>query len=197
MKKRMALPLASVLAVAGFAGSVFAAHEGQDFMAELTPDQEPMEVESDASGDAHVQFSEDGMSLEFTVNAENLENTLAGHFHSGAPGENGPVVLPIFENDEPMDYNGEVATGTFTEEDLSGEMSWDEFTEAMVAGDIYVNLHTEEYPDGEIRGQVEMAGEGDEMPTTATNGPLYTMLGLLAALTGGILLSGRNNKKTA
>lgn len=197
MKKWLALPVATVLAVAGFAGSVFAAHEGQKFMAELTPDQEPMEVESNATGEAHVQFSEDGMSFEFTVNAHNLDNTLAGHFHSGAPGENGPVQVPIFENAEPVDYNGEVATGTVTEADLAGEMSWEEFTKAMVAGDIYVNLHTEQYPDGEIRGQVVKADEGDEMPTTASNGPLYTLLGMLVALTGGFLLLGRNNKKTA
>ncbi|PSL32975.1 CHRD domain-containing protein [Planomicrobium soli] len=196
MKKYMALPVATVLAVAGFAGTVFGAHEGQKFMAELTPDQEPIEVESNATGDAHIHFNEDGTSLEFTVNAEDLENTMAGHFHSGAPGENGPVVVPLFENDEPTDYNGEVATGTVTEEDLTGEMSWDEFTKAMVEGNIYVNLHTEQYPDGEIRGQVMMA-DGDEMPTTASNGPLYTMLGMLAALTGGLLLIGRNNKKTA
>ena len=194
MKKWMALPVAIVLAVAGFAGSVFAAHEGQTFMAELTPDQEPMEVESNATGDAHVQFSEDVMSLEFTVNAHNLENTLAGHFHRGAPGENGPVVMMLFENAEPMDYNGEVASGTLTEADLAEGMSWEEFTKAMVAGDIYVNLHTEQYPDGEIRGQVMM---GDEMPTTASNGPLYTILGMLVALAGGFLIFGRNSKKTA
>ncbi|ANU10142.1 CHRD domain-containing protein [Planococcus antarcticus DSM 14505] len=195
MKKRMVLPLVSVLAVAGFAGSVFAAHEGQEFMAELTPDQETMEVESTATGDASVEFSEDGMSLEFMVNADDLTNTLAGHFHSGATGENGPVELLLFENAEPMDYNGEVATGTLTEADLAGDMNWEEFTAAMVAGDIYVNLHTEQYPDGEIRGQVEMAG--DEMPTTATNGPLYTMIGLFTALMGGLLLFGRKQKKTA
>lgn len=194
MKKFITLLFASVLAVAGFAGSVFAAHEGQEFMAQLTPDQEPMEVESNATGDAHIQFSEDGMSLEFTVNAYDLENTLAGHFHSGAPGENGPVEVALFENDEPMDYNGEVATGTVTAEDLAGDMNWEEFTKAMVAGNIYVNLHTEQYPDGEIRGQVMM---GDEMPTTASNGPLYTMLGMLMALTGGLLFIGRRNKKTA
>ena len=195
MKKRMALPLASVLAVAGFAGSVFAAHEGQQFMAEMTPDQEPAEVESNATGDATVKFSEDGMSLEFTVNADGLDNTLAGHFHSGPPGENGPVELLLFENAEPMDYDGEVATGTLTEADLAGDMNWSDFTKAMVGGDIYVNLHTEQYPEGEIRGQVEMAGE--EMPTTASNGPLYTMFGILLAMAGGFLLLGRNNKKTA
>lgn len=194
MKKYMALLFAAVLAVAGFAGSVFAAHEGQEFMAQLTPDQEPMEVESNAKGDAHIQFSEDGMSLEFTVNAQGLENTVAGHFHSGAPGVNGPVEVMLFENGEPMDYNGEVATGTVTAEDLIGDMNWEEFTKAMVEGNIYVNLHTEQYPDGEIRGQVMM---GDEMPTTASNGPLYTMLGMLMVLTGGLLFIGRNNKKTA
>lgn len=194
MKKYMALLFAAVLAVAGFAGSVFAAHEGQEFMAQLTPDQEPMEVESNAKGDAHIQFSEDGMSLEFTVNAQGLENTVAGHFHSGAPGVNGPVEVMLFENGEPMDYNGEVATGTVTAEDLIGDMNWEEFTKAMVEGNIYVNLHTEQYPDGEIRGQVMM---GDEMPTTASNGPLYTMLGMLMVLTGGLLFIGRSNKKTA
>ncbi|MDJ0332583.1 CHRD domain-containing protein [Planococcus sp. S3-L1] len=195
MKKRIALPLVSVLAVGGFAGSVFAAHEGQEFMAELTPEQETMEVESDATGDASIVFSEDGMSLDFTVNANELDDAMAGHFHSGATGEDGPVEIMLFQNDAPMDYNGEVATGTLTEADLAGDMSWEDFTKAMVAGDIYVNLHTEEYPDGEIRGQVEMAG--DEMPTTATNGPLYTMIGVLMALMGGLVLFGRNQKKTA
>lgn len=198
MKKRMVLPLALVLAVAGFAGSVFASsHEGQEFMAELTPEQEPAEVDSNATGDATVQFSEDGMSLEFTVNADGLDNALAGHFHSGPPGENGPVELLLFENAEPMDYDGEVATGTLTEADLAGDMSWEDFTASMVAGDIYVNLHTEQYPEGEIRGQVTMAGEGDEMPTTASNSPLYTMIGTLLALAGGLYVIGRSNKKTA
>jgi len=197
MKKRMALPLVSILAVTGFAGSVFAAHEGQEFMAELTPDQETAEVESDATGDASIMFSEDGMSLEFTVNAEGLTNALAGHLHSGATGENGPVEIALFNNEEATDYDGEVASGTLSEDDLAGEMSWEDFTKAMVAGDIYVNLHTEQYPDGELRGQVEMAEEGDEMPTTASNGPLYTMIGVLMALMGGLLLVGRNQKKAA
>ncbi|MGO1060523.1 CHRD domain-containing protein [Planococcus sp. FY231025] len=191
----MALPLVSVLAIAGFAGSVFAAHEGQEFMAEMTPDQEPMEVESNATGDAHIQFSEDGMSMEFTVNANGLDNTVAGHFHSGPPGVNGPVEIPLFTNEEPMDYDGEVVSGTVTEADLAGEMGWEEFTQAMVAGDIYVNLHTEQYPDGELRGQVMMAG--DEMPTTASNGPLYTLIGMLMALVGGFFIIGRSAKKTA
>lgn len=197
MKSRFALLLVFLLAFGGFAGSVFAAHEGQEFMAELTPEQETEDVESDATGDAHVKFNEDGTSLEFTVNATGLNSTLAGHFHSGAAGTDGPVELVLFNNEAPVDYNGEVASGTLTEADLAGDMSWEDFTKAMVAGEIYVNLHTEQYPNGELRGQVEMVEEGDEMPTTSTDGPLYTMIGLLVATTGGLLLFSRGKKRTA
>lgn len=199
MKKAAVLSLATVFAAASFTGTAFAAHEGQAFTAELTPDQEVPAAESEATGDAQIQVSEDGNSLEFTVNAYDLDNTLAGHLHSGAVGENGPVELFLFENEEAMDYDGEVATGTLTADDLVGDLSWQEFSMALVAGDIYVNLHTEEYPDGEIRGQAEMTDEyteGDEMADTASNGPLYTMLGMLAVVAGGIMMYGRRNKIT-
>ncbi|WP_338484605.1 CHRD domain-containing protein [Alkalicoccus halolimnae] len=199
MKKVFAVSTASVVAFAGFAGSASAAHEGQEFMADLVPEEEVMDVDSDATGEAHVEVSDDGESLDFTVEAHDLNDTLAGHFHSGPRGEDGPVELFLFENDEAMDYDGEVATGTLTEDDLVGDLSWEEFSETLVEGNIYVNLHTEEFPDGEIRGQLEMADdvEGDEMADTASNGPLYTMIGLFAALAGGVVMMGRRNKATA
>ncbi|QHJ71338.1 CHRD domain-containing protein [Planococcus halotolerans] len=195
MKKILVLLLVSVLAATGFAGAVFAAHEGLEFNVELTPEQEVGDVTSDATGQAHFKVSEDGESLEYTVSASNLNSTLAGHLHSGSAGENGPVELFLFENEEPMDYNGEVATGTLNADDLVGDMTWQDFSMALVAGDIYVNLHTEEYPDGEIRDQ--LVAEGDEMADTASNGPLFTMVGLFAILMGGILLIGRRQKATA
>lgn len=196
MNRVLVLLLVSVLALAGFAGAVSAAHEGLEFQVKLTPEQEVMDVESDATGQAHIKVSEDGDSLEYTVSASNLNGTMAGHLHSGSAGENGPVELFLFANEEPMDYNGEIATGTLTADDLVGDMSWEEFSMALVAGDIYVNFHTEEYPDGEIRGQLVKDDSGDEMADTASNGPLYTMIGMLAALAGGVMLIGRRKKAT-
>lgn len=195
MKKFLVFLLASLLAAAGFAAAVSAAHEGLEFNVNLSPDQEVPEVTSEATGEAHFKVSEDGESIEYTVSAYDLNNTLAGHLHSGAVGENGPVELFLFENAEPTDYNGEVATGTLTADDLVGDMAWEDFSMALVAGEIYANLHTEQYPDGEIRGQLTAdAAEGDEMADTASNGPLYTMIGILAVLLGGIMLIGRRNK---
>lgn len=197
MKKFLFLLLASLLAAAGFAAAVSAAHEGLEFNVNLSPDQEVPAVTSDATGEAYFKVSEDGESLEFTVSASNLMGTMAGHLHSGAAGENGPVEIALFTNDEPMDYNGEVASGTLTADDLAGDMAWEDFSKALVAGEIYVNLHTEENPDGELRGQlVADAAEGDEMADTASNGPLYTMMGMFAVLLGGIMLIGRRKKTT-
>ncbi len=192
MKKFLVLLLASLLAAAGFAAAVSAAHEGLEFNVNLSPDQEVPEVTSEATGEAYFKVSEDGESIEYTISAQNLNNTLAGHLHSGAVGENGPVELFLFENAEPTDYNGEVASGTLTADDLVGDMAWEDFAMALVAGEIYANLHTEQYPDGEIRGQ--LTAEGDEMADTASNGPLYTMIGMLAVLLGGVMLIGRRNK---
>lgn len=194
MKKFRVVLLALVLVV-GFAITVSAAHEGLEFNVSLSPNQEVMDVTSDATGEAYFAVSEDGESLEFTVSASNLMGTMAGHLHSGATGENGPVELLLFENAEPTDSNGEVASGTLTAEDLVGDMTWQDFSKALVAGEIYVNLHTEENPDGEIRGQ--LMAEGDEMAKTASNGPLYTMIGLLAVVLGGVMLIGRRNKINA
>lgn len=196
MKKKVMVPaLVSVFSVTSFAGTASAAHEGQDFMADLTPEQEVMDVESDATGEAHIQVSEDGESLDYTVEAHNLDDTMAGHIHSGEEGEDGPVELFLFENEEGMDYDGEVATGTLTEDDLVGDLSWEEFSMALVAGDTYVNLHTEEYPDGEIRGQLENvtddeAAMPDEMPQTGMGGAsndgwMTTFWASITALVGG------------
>ncbi|TAA73290.1 CHRD domain-containing protein [Planococcus salinarum] len=200
MKKFLVLLLASLLAAAGFAAAVSAdAHGGLEFNVNLSPDQEVPEVTSDATGEAYFKVSEDGESIEYTVSANNLNSTLAGHLHSGAAGENGPVELFLFENAEPTDYNGEIASGTLTADDLVGDMTWEDFAAALLAGEIYANLHTEQYPDGEIRGQLmadDSAG-GDEMADTASNGPLYTLIGGLAVLLGGVMLIGRRNKTTA
>ncbi|WP_252314377.1 CHRD domain-containing protein [Sinobaca sp. H24] len=197
MKKKVMVPaLVSVFAVTSFAGTASAAHEGQAFMADLTPDQEVMDVESEATGEAHIQVSEDGESLDYTVEAHDLDDTMAGHIHSGAVGEDGPVEVFLFENEEGMDYDGEVATGTLTEDDLVGDMTWEEFSGALVAEEAYVNLHTEEYPDGEIRGQVETVSEDeaaampDEMPQTGMGGAsndgwMTTFWASITALVGG------------
>lgn len=82
--------------------------------------------------------------LTYRVTYANLDSTfLAAHFHLGAPGVNGPVVMPI------TTFTGNTAQGTW-----SGIS--DSIVDDMLAGNIYINIHSDKYPQGEIRGQLLM-----------------------------------------
>lgn len=49
-----------------------------------------------------AKFTEMGDSVEYCVNASNIQGVTAGHIHSGKQGENSPVVVTLFKYDSPM-----------------------------------------------------------------------------------------------
>ena len=65
----------------------------------------------------------------------------AAHVHMGAPGQAGPVAIALCGPCSP------VAKGVLT---LAPDQA-----AAILAGNTYVNVHTAQNPDGEIRGQVK------------------------------------------
>ena len=69
------------------------------------------------------------------------------HFHLGAPGVAGGVVLPV-PTPTPFVNTGEVTLG-----DDAGDST---LVNALIAGDWYVNVHTSMFGGGEIRGQVNV-----------------------------------------
>jgi hypothetical protein len=88
---------------------------------------------------------------------------LAAEIHCAAVGESGPVAVTLFEA-----VGGGVATptsvqGTLTEDSIPqpndcGYATLEDLVAAMQSGDTYVNVSTNAYPDGEIRGQVQGVG---------------------------------------
>ncbi|MCB9137954.1 MAG: S8 family serine peptidase [Caldilineaceae bacterium] len=123
----------------------------------LSGENEVPAVASDAGGEFSFTYDVDQNLLEVAVSVvptvtAPLEIT-GMHIHVGAAGENGPVVRSL----EPEDGFFPV---TITETldiyipivDLTG----DEIN-AMLAGNYYVNVHTVNNPDGELRGQMEPA----------------------------------------
>jgi hypothetical protein len=91
----------------------------------------------------------------YSVNATNIQGATAGHIHLGAKGENGPVVFTLFKYDKPMNEVSE--NGTITADKFEGPMAGKQMSDlatAGVKGMLYVNIHTEQNPNGEIRGQV-------------------------------------------
>jgi hypothetical protein len=127
--------------------------QDQKFTAKLSSQEEVPPTNSQATGMA--EFTVMGDSVEYTVNATGMQGVTAGHIHSGKQGENGPVVVTLFKNDSPSNEVSE--TGSITPDKLEGPMAGKQLTDlasAMNNGDTYVNVHTEQNPDGEIRGQI-------------------------------------------
>jgi hypothetical protein len=129
----------------------------QKFMAELSSQEEVPPTDSQATGSA--EFTPMGSdSVMYNVNATNIEGVTAGHIHSGQQGENGPIVVTLFNYDSPMNEVSE--SGSITADKLEGPMAGKQLSDlatAMGNGSTYVNIHTEQNPNGEIRGQISGA----------------------------------------
>lgn len=119
-------------------------------------------VVSNARGQAVFHLSKDGTELRYRLIVANIENVLQAHLHLAPAGENGPVVAWLYPSGPPPELipgrtQGVLATGTITAADLVGPLegaSLDQLVDAILAGDIYVNVHTQQFPGGEIRGQL-------------------------------------------
>jgi hypothetical protein len=147
----VALASIGIITTNDLTSSAFA--QDQKFMAKLSGQEEVPPTNSQATGMA--EFTVMGDNVEYTVNASGMQGVTAGHIHSGKQGENGPVVVTLFKNDTPTNEVSE--TGSITPDKLEGPMAGKQLTDlasAMNNGDTYVNVHTEQNPDGEIRGQI-------------------------------------------
>lgn len=100
----------------------------------------------------------DDESLSYRVSAEDIVDVVAAHIHAGLPNQNGPIVATLYGPAAPSGpVDGTFARGTLTPADLDGGPfagDWEGFLAATGRGELYVNVHTVEFPAGEIRGQV-------------------------------------------
>jgi hypothetical protein len=112
------------------------------FVANLTSNQEIPRVDTDSEGSATVTLNPDN-SLTYTVTTTSLEEATAAHIHLGSATENGPVLFPLTGG--PINWAG--TTPPLSEGQLT----------ALREGRLYINAHTLENPNGEIRGTIVAA----------------------------------------
>lgn len=191
MMTRRFSPLVAVLLGLLFASSSIAGqgrfHVDRNPAVHLSGRQVAPPTESGAQGEAKFQLSEDGNSLSYKVIGANLDNVMQAHIHGGTKGTNGPVIVNLYPATPPIlslgRVNGPFAEGTITAADFVGPAvgyPLSALLEAMEAGEVYVDIHTNRYPAGEIRGQM---GSGDTVPEEppCPAGPLFTVLPVSAS----------------
>jgi hypothetical protein len=153
--------------------------DGQVFTAELSGENEVPATESNATGVGDFQLSagDDGQEIGYSVNLTGFDDIAAAHIHSGSEGDNGPIVVTLSDGAEAEDDSDEIQlTGDITAANLEGSLEDSEIADlvdSMNNGSTYVNVHTELYPDGAIRGQID-SGEspsGNASPTEEEPSP--------------------------
>ncbi len=109
------------------------------YTADLTAAAEVPPNDSTATGTADVTVDTDAHTVSWVVTVEGLTgDATAAHIHG--PASETETAAPVIDMSEAiMEGNGEIT---------------DEQLKELKAGGYYVNVHTEQYPDGEIRGQL-------------------------------------------
>lgn len=141
----------------------------RNFRAHMNGSEEVPPAETRGQGQAIFRLDQDGTGLSYKLIVANTENVLQVHIHCGAAGVNGPVVAFLYPAAPPAElipgrFNGVLAEGFITNANVisrpdsdacpGGLANFDELMAKIRSGDAYVNVHTLQYPAGEIRGQI-------------------------------------------
>ena len=165
--------LAAVLSVSTFSivlnSAKLQAQEEQSFSATLSGSDEVPPTESNSTGTAKFQVTENNdneSQVSYWVNITGIKEVNAAHIHNGTTGENGDIVATLSngKSAEGDDRPPQIGfAGNITSNELQGPLEDKEISDLvslMSDGNAYVNVHTEKYPDGAIRGQIS-SGEAD------------------------------------
>ncbi|WP_338676972.1 CHRD domain-containing protein [Streptomyces sp. SCSIO 30461] len=110
------------------------------------PKSDPSKV-GDPDGQALAELRPDGTAIDYGYAWLDIQSPSKGHLHKGVPGRNGDVVFDFFDRPVP--------DGIFA---VSGRLEGlDRATVNRVRDNprgYYANLHTAEFPDGAVRGQL-------------------------------------------
>jgi hypothetical protein len=108
------------------------------FWARLNGEEEFPPVTTNGKGLASIHWTIGQPSLDINVQLTNLSSEITGaHFHSGQPGENGPVIVDLTSLIQGHTLRGSVDIVT---DDLLN----------LLLGNVYLNVHTVDNPAGEI-----------------------------------------------
>lgn len=91
------------------------------FVTNMTGQEEVPPVDTQAVGEAILtQDLPLNQTVHYFVNVTGIEGVSQGHIHSGAEGENGPIVVTLFNFDSPQ--NEVLQYSNFTASNLEGPM---------------------------------------------------------------------------
>jgi len=121
----------------------------------LSGDQEVPPVKTFGKGKGTVLVNSETEEVEYDIYVKKLSSDIdldiGVHFHRGERGENGPVLKDL--NVEKCDGKYRFV-GSWSPRDAIQPLTQKDLDD-LLSGRVYVNMHTLEYSEGEVRGQVD------------------------------------------
>lgn len=165
----MAVALGSLVLAA--ANSSYAQNE--KYRARLDGNNEVPAVKTTAEG--VINFKTKNDMLTWKMNVTGANDATGVNIHKGKAGEKGEIVVDLMKVSKHSDTpKGMIMRGNVTESSLTGSMAGKTIADlktAMANGDVYINLKTQDHPDGLMRGQIKLKGTNatDSSVTDSTN----------------------------
>lgn len=159
LRKIIAMLMTAAVVVALSAASVAAAPRSFTFNVPLSGAQEPNGAgDPNASGSATLMLSPGAKEVCYAISWANIGNSTAdrvwgGHIHIGPPGVNGGIFIHLFGGPPASMNTSFLGTGS-----TSGCVDAPSSAIARIIAhpsDYYVNIHSNDYPGGAIRGQLD------------------------------------------
>ncbi len=167
--------IVGLVSVFAMAGTVLAAETTLTAtLAGVTEGENP--GDEDGSGTASIVIDPAAGTACWTLTAEGINPVLQSHIHVGAEGESGDVVVPL-------DVDGFEGSSEGCIEPMEDAAILQEILDNPAG--YYVNLHTEDFPAGAIRGQLAASATPPNTAVPRTDGSL----GLLGAIVLGLALA--------
>ena len=113
--------------------------QGETVKVSLSGTEEVPTAATAGTGSGSFTVAPDG-SIKGSVTTTGVQGTMA-HIHQGARGANGPVIVPLIKN-------GDTYSAPPAAKLNEAQM------QAFKAGNLYVNVHSDRYKGGEVRGQL-------------------------------------------
>jgi hypothetical protein len=146
----------------------------------LSGSQQVPPVKTNATGTASFELLDDNKTIHYQIKTLDVPNITGIHLHQGKVGENGDIVVNLYNNSKQniflkenetkisqivsnsVKINGNVqssflASGTINNSDLKGPLygkSISDLINLIKSKNAYVNVHSQSHPDGEIRGDI-------------------------------------------
>jgi CHRD domain-containing protein len=143
-------------------GNIICGQVSAKKIATLSGDQVVPPVTTDATG--HATFKHpDSTTMNYKVNITGITHPTGIGLHEGKIGSNGELIVDLTKHAKNQTTAaGLTITGSFTASDLLGQMHGKtilDLVTVMKSDDTYISVDTQKHPNGEIRGQLELANQ--------------------------------------